>query len=213
MKKLSTYILLAYIPLSFGALKFDLTEIRRNIPPETEVLDFSIEFQATNNCEIVSIKPDCSCIQNLESDKKAYKTGESGKITAQFNTIGMGGNQTKKIFIGTNSDHEPQTITLHFNVEEYVQIHPKLAFMMNKEHRNAEFTIKTFYDASPHDFKVTSTDESLDIKLSKAESPKKLILSVRENISLTPRRVKISITYTPPNGTKTRTYYAYVLIM
>lgn len=86
-------------------IEFDTTEFNFGILAVGESVSHVFKFKNTGNAPLIisQVKPSCGCTTLKDWPKDPIAPGESGQITAEFNSKGNSGEVTKNILVSTNA--------------------------------------------------------------------------------------------------------------
>jgi len=137
-----------------------------NIDEERIVAEYVFTNSGPHSVTLKSVKTSCGCI-TASLDKKAFKPGESGKITAQFNIGDRVGAHTEVITVVTDEPEEP-TVMLELRVEipELLNITPRFLFWKVDENvYPKEIKLSSPKEYSVQIMGVESAPELFDVEL------------------------------------------------
>ena len=86
-------------------IEFDSTEFHFGVLAVGESVSHVFKFKNTGNAPLIisQVKPSCGCTTLKDWPKDPIAPGDSGQITAEFNSKGNSGEVTKNILVSTNA--------------------------------------------------------------------------------------------------------------
>ncbi|MDD2710338.1 MAG: DUF1573 domain-containing protein [Verrucomicrobiae bacterium] len=136
------------------------------------VARFTFANAGSHPVTILAAKISCGSCAVAELDKKRYRPGERGALTATFDFGQRVGLQTKSIVVQTDDRSEPNAIlTFKVHIPELVKITPTLVYWLPGEPRVAKtMTVKVVHDQPINILAIKSSNGRLTAKLKTMKS-------------------------------------------
>lgn len=181
--------------LAFAELRWDKDELAFHPAPtdSTVTAEFAFTTTGRESVTIESVQASCACI-TAKADRKTYRPGEKGLVTAVFDLGQRTGVQDKKIAVKIEGESEPVTLRMVVHIPELAKLTPQLVFWESGEALSAKvinLTLKP--DASLRIIRIACPDPRFAARLDTIEAGRAYQVVITPTQTTTPATAVVTI--------------------